>query len=594
MKKKPKIAIHQINSVTGDIDGNFEKILKGIEKDIEDQVEISVFPETAISGYMCGSLWDNPDFVRDQENKLLKIKAFLKKNKHEGVVILGFIESDGLRKNGFPKLYNSSIIINGYGKLDIYRKRILADADHHEDKKYFIAGRSSQKQVFDVSLPSGDYRIGVPVCEDMWYIDHVRKVPIEMVELYGADLIININQSYFYYGKDQRRHDLLENFATVWKTPVIYCNSAGVGDIVKNIAVFDGGSMAFNEEGVIVSKLKRFQEDRAVVSWPSPSKSSQEYYKKTHYKTNKYKEISESLMFSLKEFLPLCGIKKAQVHLSGGLDSSIVAALVHKALGRDNVVFITNPTELNNNSLKYVDHITKKLDNKAWMQPLQKIYDVFMEYSFGDDLNDTGRATAQAVLRTAQGLAACHKHQSAIIATGNHTEMVLGWATFHDIGSVGAMSLIGDLTKVELYQLSAYINDVIYGDEIIPYDLYNGKFKPSAELPDAKGEDPIDYMVQSGICAMLIRERATIQDLIYIHDAFLSGQEPQQLVKDMFPDGHHVTKYTRAGWLEQIEFAKKKMRQSVFKTAQAPPPVIISPRSRGFSNRETLINKYTK
>jgi len=199
-------------------------------------------------------------------------------------------------------------------------------------------------------------------------------------------------------------------------------------------------------------------------------------------------------------------------------------------------------------------------------------------------LSDTAKASIHAVLRTVLGLSDSHRFRSGIVSTGNHTEIVLGWASFHDIGSIGVHAIIGDLTKVELYELSDYINKELYGDEIIPYDLYNDTFKPAAELPDAM-EDPIDYWVQSGICASLIRDRKTKEDLIWEY-------QDHSLNTDYFPKMNEVYKYMLPKWIEQIDFAISKMKISVYKAAQSAPIVIMSPRSRGFSNRETLINKY--
>jgi NAD+ synthase (glutamine-hydrolysing) len=195
--------------------------------------------------------------------------------------------------------------------------------------------------------------------------------------------------------------------------------------------------------------------------------------KSIHIKKTKYEEIVNALLFEQKEFFRLCKIEKAQVHVSGGLDSAIVAALVAKAMGKENTILITNPSSLNSKSLKYVEHIEKKLGIKVYTDPVQSIVDEFLKVhntSFDSDLSLTGQASVHAVLRTVQGIAASHQFGSGIVATGNHTEIVLGWASFHDIGSIGVHSLIGDLTKIELYQLADYINKQIYKDEVIPKD----------------------------------------------------------------------------------------------------------------------------
>ena len=592
--KNLKVSINQINCITGDLEGNTAKIINAIEVDAKKEIDIIVFPETAISGYMCGALWDDTTFLSEQEDKLDKIRGAIWKTGFKGIVVIGYVEFGGLRYNGYPKIYNSVAIMNSKS-INIYRKRILADADHHEDKKYFIAGKNTE--VFEYDLPNvGKIRIGFPICEDMWYTQHERNIPGDMVKKYGADLIVNINQSYFSYGKHKKRYEMLKKFASSYDTPVIYINSTGVGDIVKNIVSFDGGSMIIDNKGQLKLELKRFGQ----AYWTGNPFGNLLGGEFDAFFSNysKMKEITESLLYVQKEFFKLSGIYKAQVHVSGGLDSAIIAALVQKAMGKANTIFLTNPTDLNEKSLKYVDKLTDALGNQAWMQPLQKIYNRFMKfdtYTFGEELHNTGKATVQAVLRTVQGLAASHRFGSGIVATGNHTEIVLGWASFHDIGSIGVHALIGDLTKVELYQLAAYINDELYGKEIIPKDLYDGTFKPAAELPDATGEDPIDYWVQSGICAMLIRDRSSKAELMEVHNLALGTCYPfEDNYGDKFPKQEEITKYSEKEWEEQIDFALNKMRFSVYKAAQGAPIVIVSPRSRGFSNRETLINYYRR
>jgi NAD+ synthetase len=573
-----KVSIHQINTVTGDIIGNTEKIKKCIASDdTQSDIDLSVFPETSITGYMCGSLWDRVDFLKAQRSALEDIVNFTEEINYKGTVVLGYVDFIKTKKNGFPELKNSAVIIQN-GLIRHYDKQLLASADHHEDKKYFEPGKTSS--VFDIKLLDGTHIcVGVPICEDIWTNDHKRNVPAEMVKK-GAELLININQSYFYYGKQEKRIAQFSKVADECKVPLISVNSVGVGDIVKNIMIFDGGSVAFNMLGQLIYEAPQFKEHHSVIDLNMGMST-------IHRVKSKYEEIVNALIFEQKEFFNLSGIKNAQVHISGGIDSAIVAAIVTKAMGKEHMVFITNPSSLNTKSMKYVKHIEEKLGIKIWVNPIQSIYEEFIkvhENSFNNSLTDTGKASVQAVLRTVQGLAACHQFKSGIVATGNHTEIVLGWASFHDIGSIGVHSLIGDLTKMELFALAKYINENVYNDEVIPEDLYNGNFKPAAELPDAN-EDPIDYYVQSGICAMLIRERKSPEEIL------------EEMLKpipnlDYFPNTLKVKNYSKEGLSKEIDFAISKMRISVYKASQAAPIVLISPRSRGFSNRETLINKF--
>ena len=165
--------------------------------------------------------------------------------------------------------------------------------------------------------------------------------------------------------------------------------------------------------------------------------------------------------------------------------------------------------------------------------------------------------------------------------------LFLGWASFHDIGSIGALSLIGDLTKVEVFEFAKWINNHI-GEDVIPPSLFNGKSKPAAELPDSD-EDPFDYFVVSGICAEIIRNKKDVFDIV---DDFIN----KKLTEEFFPlDWENKSIYDKLTFVEfkeQVEFCFKQSKISVYKAAQSAPVPIISKISRGFSSRETLINKY--
>lgn len=579
-----KISLNQINTVSGDIKGNYKKILEKTNNALNNDSDIIVFPEVAFTGYCVGALWDNTDFIFEQENCVRELLKVVPYNK---CVIVGYISYHGTKPDGFPLLKNSVAVINK-NRIQRYDKQLLANADHHEDKKYFKPGKKTK--IFKLQINNKEVKIGTPICEDTWYINHSRNIPKEMVDM-GAEMLISINQSYFYYGKQDIRKDLFKGLIHL-DVPIISLNSIGVGDIVKNIITFDGSSLIYEPSNNQFIQMKRFEEDTLIVYY---EKSMNKYELKSNtsyiFTDNKYDEIIDAISFEQKELFKLLGISKAQVHVSGGVDSAIGMALSILSMGKENCVFITNPTSLNSDSLPVVHKLAENFDVEIHTNELEEIYQVMNKkdtQNFGSELNPTGQATMQAVLRTVQGLAACHRFKSGIVACGNHTEIVLGWASFHDIGSIGVHSPIGDLTKLELFELCKHINKRFYSlgytEFVIPENLYNGKIIPAAELPDSK-YDPIDYYIQSGLCAEVIRNRKTKNQLI-------TDFENKRLTADFFPEDIYK-KYTMEQFIKEVDFTLSKSRISVFKAAQSAPIVILSPRSRGFSNRETIINKYS-
>lgn len=585
-----KISLNQTNTVSGDIKGNFKNIFDRTNIAFNEGSDIVVFPETAFTGYCVGALWDNTDFIFEQENCVRELMRIVPYNK---CVIVGYISYHGTKPDGFPLLKNSVAVINK-NRIQRYDKQLLANADHHEDKKYFKPGKETK--VFKLFINDTEVTIGTPICEDVWYVNHNRNIPREMVDM-GAEILISINQSYFYYDKLNIREKLFEKISSNLKVPFLSVNSVGVGDIVKNIIIFDGSSMGYNHNGAKSFQMKRFQEDTLIINLHQLQSKQYKIDEKSipleyfdFEQTNKYDEIIDAISFEQKELFKLLGIPNAQVHVSGGVDSAIGMALSVLSMGKENCVFITNPTSLNSDSLPVVNKLATNFGVKIHTNELEEIYQIFNKKdteNFGSELNTTGQATIQAVLRTVQGLAACHRFKSGIVACGNHTEIVLGWSSFHDIGSIGVHSPIGDLTKLELFELCKHINkrfhSLGYVKHVIPEDLFNGKIIPAAELPDSK-YDPIDYYIQSGLCAEVIRNRKTKKQLI-------SDFENKRLTADFFPADIYK-KYTMDQFITEVDFTLRKSRISVFKAAQGAPIVILSPRSRGFSNRETIINKY--
>jgi NAD+ synthase (glutamine-hydrolysing) len=295
---KLKIGLHQDLTVTGDIKGNMDQIKIRIVEDMNDGVDLSIFPETAVTGYMCGSLWDKESFVRHQSEEAQDLENYLWDIGYEGAVIIGYVDYLGNKGNGYPHLKNAAAVITKSGR-SVYHKQLLAYADHHEDKKYFDRGDKSQ--VFEVHLPNvGRVRIGIPICEDIWHTDHQRQIATEMVMDGGADLLVNINQSYFYYGKQRKRYDLLSGLSNLLEVPIISCNALGVGDILKNIVIFDGGSMVFNDDGEMIKEFPRFKEhnESFVLGEQEPL---QFLY------PSKYEEITWAILFEQKEFFRVSG-----------------------------------------------------------------------------------------------------------------------------------------------------------------------------------------------------------------------------------------------------------------------------------------------
>ncbi|HWY35578.1 MAG TPA: nitrilase-related carbon-nitrogen hydrolase [Nitrosopumilaceae archaeon] len=587
---KIKVSLAQIKTVTGDLQGNTERISECIQKAIFDKSDVVLFPETAITGYCCGALFNQRHFI-DFNIKFLEknIVPFVPDNL---VVVIGFVDKYGTTKDGYPEIRNSVAVIQNKKIVGTYDKILLANGSHHEDRKYFTPG--TNVKVFEVDIRGQKVTIGTPICEDVWENDHIEDI-VKTMKLAGAHIILCPNQSYFYYGKENVRRKLFSGHAFDNQIPFVAVNAVGIGDVVKNIMIYDGGSMAFDQYGNMVAKAKTFAEDFVNVEFELTLDRSKMKIRnpdnQRDFYTYKCEQIFNALVFEQKELFSLLGIKKAQVHMSGGIDSSIVLPIVVEAMGKDNVIAISNPTHDNgdvtkSNAQLSCDILGVKLYWNSFESAYNELQHGFKE-AFDSEPSNAAKSCIQAVGRTVQGLSATHLFGSGIVATGNHTEIVLGWSSFHDIGSIGVHSIIGDMTKMEIFQMANYINKRFKKD-VVPVNLYDGSTKPAAELADAK-DDPFDYWLVSGICAEIIRERKDLSDLIfeYQNKKLNSEHFPE------YPNGKSIYENVdEKQFIEAVEMCFKRSMTSVFKSAQSAPVVIISPRSRGFSNRETIINKY--
>lgn len=588
IKDQIKVGLGQIKTVSGDLYGNTSRIVNAIDKAIENNVDLLVLPELAITGYNCGMLFNQQHFI-DYNTRFLH-KVIAPRVPKNMVVVVGFVDCIGKRFDGTPDIQNSLAVIQDGYVVGKYAKILLANGGHHDDKHYFTPGQHAT--VTRVKLKGQEINLGTVICEDSWNMDHERNIVRESVQN-GADVIITLNQSYFYYGKQDIRRHMYIKHAESNNVYVISCNNIGVGDIGKNFMIYDGGSIIVSPRGQIIAEANRFQEELLFTGLQNnyERKIKEPRISQTRNST-KYGELFNALVFAQREIFKDLGLKKAQVHISGGIDSAVVLPILIEAMGAENVVAISNPSEYNGEITKgNAKFICDKLGIQLYWNEIgsvEKALELSHKKAFGkDSVKPLVLSTFDAVGRTVQGLAASHTFGTGIVATGNHTEIVLGWANFHDIGSIGVLSIIGDLTKVEIFELAKYINQQ-YKQEIIPINLYDGSTAPAAELADAN-EDPWDYYVVSGICALLIRNMCDIVDIIEMY-------KNQQLPIDYFPNNPQNKSIYEIINLKdferQVRVCYERCRISVYKSAQGAPVLILAPISRGFSTREVLINQY--
>ncbi len=555
-----RIALGQMNATVGDLEKNTATIIDSTNKAIEQGADIVVFPELSISGYPPEDLLLRPSFLRDCRNSLMKVVEKTSRIP----VITGFPEHvEGNVFNAAALSYNGLI-------QHIYRKIELPNYGIFDEKRYFIPG----SKCFEFEL--NRCRILITICEDVW-IEH------GLIETYAKqsrpDVVINISASPFYAGKLELRRNILSGFAVLTHTTVCYLNIVGGQDEL----VFDGGSLVIAPSGKIINSAKRFCEDLLItdLSFDTPflqtpmSESEinivcnpEKKSPATHNPVNSMElteEVYETLVLGTKDYTRKNGFKKVAIGLSGGIDSSLVAAIAVTALGKDNVMGITMPSQYTSHAtLSDAQLLASNLGIALIQVPIKTVYHAY--YNELETFLD--KADSQIALENLQArirgnilmtLSNCFGW--LVLTTGNKSETAVGYCTLYG-DMAGGFAVIKDVPKMLVYKLSEYINTVA-GKPVIPTGVITRA--PSAELrPDQKDEDSLPpYSILDKIVTLYVEK----------------DKSPEQIA------AHGI----------DIDLAKKiigLIDKNEYKRRQSPPGIKITPRAFGKDRRMPVTNLY--
>jgi NAD+ synthase (glutamine-hydrolysing) len=572
-----RVALAQINPTSADITGNTARILDAVKAATAERADIVVTPELALPGYCIGDLVEDTAFLEANERALQAIAA-----KTRGITaVIGFIdcETGATNDHGTVRKYNAAAVVRDGRVLQRARKSLLPSYRYFDDKRYFSPGE--RREPIEIGPGGALSRVGVSICEDLWdeYYD-LKPVPELVVR--GAGLILNLNASPFYPGKRRTRQRLIRNHIARLQVPIVYVNTVGAADNGKNIIPFDGESVVYDAKGRLVALGRQFQEDLLVVNLdPTAPAAAIELPPEDHER-----ETYDALVMSLRDYMRKTGFTRAVVAVSGGIDSALALAIAVEALGPDRVTAFNLPSKYNTDTTRSIaERLAGAFGVRYTVIPIQQIDDdlqaVFEKHAHPIAQSFT-RENLHARIRGILMMAESNDTGALLISCGNETEIALGYATLYG-DMCGGMSLIGDLSKNDVYGLSRYVNRK-HGREMIPAETFT--IKPSAEL--AAGQfDPFDYAVVSPIVGEFIEHRTSPGELVR---QFERGTLDTLRFK---PDDEGRTpydKYTPETFRAIVEDAFRRMRRSVYKRMQGPPIVVVSERAFGFDLRETIIN----
>ena len=571
-----RLAMAQINTTVGDLEGNTAKVLECIRKARAQQADLVVFPEMAIPGYPPEDLLFKPSFIRSNIEKMHEVVA----NSQGITVVVGFVDSQG-------DIYNAAAVAHDGQLVGVYHKMYLPNYGIFDEDRYFKAG--SECPVFVIN----GIHIGVNICEDIWYALGPAAVQREA----GAEIIININGSPYHAGKLGFRERMVATRASDNEVYVSYTNLVGGQDEL----VFDGGSVVFDQGGELVARGKQLEEDLVVVDLdmdavfrhrlhdPRPRKerpilsaigSSQVVHVSEHTpagpKTaldgciakplDPLAETYSALVLGTGDYVRKSGFKKVVIGLSGGIDSSLTATIAADALGSENVLCVAMPSRYSSEgSILDAQALTRNLGIELLTVPIEEAFEAMLHMlsgPFQDSPPNVAEENIQTRVRGNILMALSNKFGWLVLTTGNKSEFATGYATLYG-DMAGGFAVIKDVPKTLVYQLAQYRNDHGSPRNAIPQSVIEKA--PSAELkPDQTDQDTLPpYDLLDGILKAYVEEDRSYADIV-----------------DMGFDSETV--------LRVIAMVDR----NEYKRRQAPPGVKITPRAFGRDRRLPIVNRY--
>jgi NAD+ synthase (glutamine-hydrolysing) len=575
-----RIALAQLNPTSGDIDSNTARVLDAIAEASARGADLLVTSEMAIPGYCIGDLVEDAGFLAANERAMQEVAAAATSL----TAIVGFIDHDPAARNdsGTILKHNAAAVLSRGRVLQRAHKSLLPNYRYFDDKRYFAPAR--ERAPVDVVLGSQPTKLGVSICEDMWDEFYALK-PLPELAAKGADLLVNINASPFYPGKRHERDALIRQHIARLGKPFVYVNTSGAADNGKNIIPFDGESLVYAADGRLLAMGGQFAEELLVVDLDLDGSAPALAVPPVE----REREIYDALVMALRDYMRKTGFTRAVVAVSGGIDSALALAIAVDALGPDRVSAFNMPSQFNTEATRSIAaELARALGVRYGVIPIQDLADhiqrVFEGHAHPIARGFT-RENLQARIRGVLMMAESNDTGALLISCGNETEIALGYATLYG-DMCGGISLIGDLSKIDVYRLARHVN-ARHGSQRIPEAAFT--IVPSAELA-ANQFDPFDYAVVAPLVSEMVERRVSAADLLTLFER--RALDPARFLPDA--DGRTVyDKHTAATFKAVLDDTAGRLRRSVYKRLQGPPIVAISERAFGFDLRETIINGWT-
>ena len=487
-----RIALAQLNAVVGDLDGNVERITAAVSEAQRAAADIVVLPELAVTGYPPEDLLLRPGFVRAAREAVDEVARACT----DTVALVGAPAFD-------RDLANAAFVCAEGTVKGVYRKHFLPNYGVFDEHRYFAAGREL------LLLELGDVLVGPTICEDVWQ----PGPPATDLALAGATLLVNLSASPFHVGKAEDREEMLVTRARDNASYVAFCNLVGGQDEL----VFDGHSVVLDDEGEVVARAPGFEETLLVVdvdpteavgrrlrdvrrrelerSLPAPPSVSTIRLAAPRAAGEpvaaavtpfepELEQMRLGLGLGLRDYVAKNGFGDVVVGISGGIDSALTAAIAADALGAEHVHTVSMPSRFSSEGTRDdAREVSENLDVDFREIPIEDVVGAFHEALGG--LEGLAAENLQARIRGTMLMALSNTHGWLVLATGNKSEMAVGYSTIYG-DMVGGYALLKDVFKTDVFRLSRHLNERV-GRELIPVSTIERP--PTAELRADQRDD---------------------------------------------------------------------------------------------------------
>jgi NAD+ synthase (glutamine-hydrolysing) len=569
-----RLALAQINTTVGDLEGNRERILARLDEAKKAQADLVLFPELAVTGYPPEDLLLRPGFLRAAEGSLNEIARATR-----GITALVGVPH-------FDRDLRNACAICAAGEVKaIYRKRFLPNYGVFDEYRYFAPARDLYL------LELGDVLIGPTVCEDIWQ----PGPPATDLALAGAQLIANISASPFHVGKEREREQMLQTRARDNLCYVAFVNAVGGQDEL----IFDGHSVVLDDDGEVLARAPGFEETLLVVDvdpLDAVARRLRDLRRRTleaerdepavrlvhvgssHSPTNgrpaetvvapllgDLEQMRLALELGLRDYVEKNGFGEIVIGVSGGIDSAVTAALASEALGPDRVHCVSMPSRYSSEETRRDARLlAEELGTPFLELPIEPVFEAFLQVlaePFADREPDLTEENLQARIRGVLLMALSNKFGWLVVATGNKSELSVGYSTLYG-DMAGGFALLKDVFKTDVFRLARHVNERAER-ELIPASIIERA--PSAELR-------ADQLDQDSLPPYPALDR--------VLEAYVELDRSRE---ELAADGFDADVVDRAVAL--IDKAEYKRRQ-------APPGVKLRPKAFGRDRRVPITNRW--